>query len=546
VKTKTILNLSHLPEEVILSIENTLKSKTETVVKVKDIEVESCVDYGYFYVIKMLLKQLRIKEVLSKTLPEETVPLIELMIMGMLITTNSKLGISNWIKREKYFAEHLGLESKKLNEKVLYNGLIELATGKKEIDKKWFRYHGLQGNSIYLYDITSTYFEGKENELSAFGYNRDGKKGKMQICMGLITDDSGFPLKIDVFKGNTIDSETVEEQIKGLQKEFGVKNLVFVGDRGMRIIYHIEHAESIESEHIRFITGLTRSEIKDLIDNGIIDLNLFNYPLAEVSDEKYRYILSVNPQLAEEQSGYLFCQKDKTEALIEQVKESWMKRRHKNIENELNQIKGKTKNSKLKISFSEKDIDRFKLRINNILSNSKFGKYYTIETIDNDKFNIVFNQEKFDFDLQLCGKYVLCSNAEKEELSKEDIRIKYKCLQQVEHSFRDFKSDLISVRPVHHRLKETTVGHVQICFFAYAIIKALEDKLFPFLKEYNRKNKTMLSFTDLIAELQNVKLCKLRIGAQSGIIKFPSLNPLQTEIFNILKINANELMRIEN
>jgi len=544
-KTRTLLNLSQLPEEVITSIENSLKSKKESVVKLDEIQVEECVDFGYFFVINSLMKQLKINDILEKTIPSEVVSLVKIMIVGMLISTNSKLGILNWLRREKFVAKHFEVAPKHLTEKNFYSALSTLYSRKISIEKKWFGHHNFQGNSIYLYDITSSYFEGVQNELAAFGYNRDGKKGKMQLCIGLVTDNDGFPLKIDVFKGNTVDSETVAKQIASLRKDFGINDIIFVGDRGMRIRYHIENNEDMQEESIKFITGLTHAEINNLLNEKKIELSLFDQELAEVYDENYRYVLSVNPDLEFQQKQYLNNKKVFVEKLLNEVYNSWKNRKFKNMENKIKIAEKKTKNKKLKTEFCEKDIDQFKKRVNIILSDNGFAKYYSIESIDNDTFKISLNKDKFENDLKLCGKYVLCTNVEKERLSKEAVRSEYKKLQYVEHGFRDLKSDLISIRPIYHRSEETTIGHVMVCFFAYSIIKSMEDKLFPFLLNYNKQNKTKLSFDDLVAELQNIKLCKLRIGKKSGILQFPKLNDLQTKLFQLFKLNANDMMSVE-
>jgi transposase len=544
-KTKTVLNLSHLPEEIIASIENTLKSKKASVVTPEDIQVEECVDFGYFFVINYLMNQLKINAILEKTLPLEIASLVKIMIVGMLISTNSKLGILNWLRREQFAAKFFGVENNSLTEKHFYNALAVLNSRKINIEKKWFNQHNFRGNSLYLYDITSSYFEGVQNELAAFGYNRDGKKGKMQICIGLVTDNAGFPLKIDVFKGNTVDSETVEQQITSLRQDFGINDIIFVGDRGMRIRYHLETNEDMQDKNIKFITGLTQAEINNLINEKKIELSLFDHELAEVYDENYRYVLSVNPDLEFQQKQYMDRKKVYVEKLLNEVYHSWKNRKFKNMENKIKLTEKKTKNKKLKTDFCEKDLDQFKKRVNIILSDNGFAKYFMIETIDNEKFNVTLNKDKFENDLNLCGKYVLCTNVEKEKLTKEEVRGEYKNLQHVEHAFRDFKSDLISIRPIHHRSQETTIGHVQICFFAYAIIKSMENRIFPFLLEYNNKNKTKLSFDDMLAELQNIKLCKLRIGKKSGILQFPKFNNLQSELFNLFKLNANDMTSVD-
>jgi len=239
VKTRTVQNLSNLPEEVILSIENTLKSKTETVVKEKDIFVESCYDFGYVFVIEELMKRLRINETLEKTLPAATLKMVKAMIIGKLVMKGSKLAIFNWLERESELSSRFDIDMKHSKLDDFYASLATLKHNKEKLDKKWIRYHKTSGNCVYLYDITSVYFGGTENELSDFGYNRDGKKGKMQICVGLVTPTDGKPLRVEVFKGNTSDSKTVEEQIIKLKDEFQAQTIIFVGDRGMRIKYNI-------------------------------------------------------------------------------------------------------------------------------------------------------------------------------------------------------------------------------------------------------------------------------------------------------------------
>jgi transposase len=244
------------------------------------------------------MKRLRINETLEKNLPASTVKMIKAMIIGKLVMKGSKLAIYNWLERETELSQRfeLDMQNNKLDD--FYASLAILNRNKEKLDKKWLHYHKTSGNCVYLYDITSVYFEGTENDISAFGYNRDGKKGKMQICVGLVSDVDGDPLRIEVFKGNTIDSETVEEQIIKLKNEFKAETIIFVGDRGMRIKYNIDNSKELQDSCIQYITGLTKTEIKDLISTGIIQLSLFSKDLAEIETEDgERFILSVNPDL---------------------------------------------------------------------------------------------------------------------------------------------------------------------------------------------------------------------------------------------------------
>jgi Transposase len=542
VKTKVELNLSSLPENIILSIENALKSNNEETVLLKDIKVEKCVDYGYLFLIHQLMKQLRIDAVLDKVLPANVATHVKAMILGKIITGGSKLSIYNWLLREPYAGKLLGVETKGLKVDHLYSSLGVLPTYQKNIEKKWFQHHKDNRRCIYLYDITSTYFEGVQNELAAFGYNRDGKKGKMQICIGLVTDEDGFPLKIEVFEGNTSDSSTVRAQIKSLKNELGVEELIFVGDRGMQIMYHLDEDEELKDSGIGFITGLTRSHIEELMGRGVIQLSLFGKELAEVTDENKRYVLSVNPDLEASELYYLAHKKDSVQSSLSAIEASWEKRRRKNIENAQAIEAGKTTNKKLKTCFDLKDIDKYKRRVDRVLEDKKMTKFYSIDTIDNNIFKVTFDEDKFSQSESLCGKYVVCTNVNAEKLNKTQVRGQYKNLQNVEHNFRDIKGDNISIRPVFHRNERQTRGHVLVCFFACAIIKNMEDKIFPFLIKYNNDNKVNLSFNDIVEEMKKVKLCELRIGKGVKSMTYPDLNTLQEKVFQLFNINPKNMI----
>jgi len=543
IKTNVLANLSHLPQELIMYIENLLKSKTEAVVKEKDILVESCYDFGYIFVIEQLMRRLRINETLEKTLPESTVPLVKAMIIGKLVTKGSKLAIFNWLEREPELANRFGLNMRKLKLDDFYSSLSVLNDNKDKLDKKWFRYRNSSGNCVYLYDITSVYFEGTDNDLSAFGYNRDGKKGKMQICVGLVADADGNPLRIEVFKGNTVDSQTVEEQILKLKNEFQADTVIFVGDRGMRIKYNINHSEDLKKCGLKFITGLTKTEIKELISTGTIQLSLFSENLAEVeTDEGERFVLSLNPDLEYVQRQYLDTQKEKAQKRIKEIKENWNLRRLQNRDNELKILNKETKNKKLKTSFTTKDIDRYKKQVNHALEKFKMQIYFTIDQIDDKQFAIKYLDDKFQLDWQLCGKYVINTDLEKEMMSKEEVCGKYKNLQHVEHDFRDLKSDNICIRPVYHRNEAQTIGHIQVCFYALAIIKELEKHIYPFLHQINESRRTRLSFNDMLAELTKIKMCELKIGKNATTLKIPNLNETQKRLFEILNLTPSQMV----
>ncbi|GAH63214.1 unnamed protein product, partial [marine sediment metagenome] len=221
--------MTHLPENVITAIKNTLHKPKGQMVAVNDIVVEKSVDYGFTFLLIALLDSLRISKVFDTLMLKQSA-LVKLMIIGKIITRGSKLSIYNWIRRNQPIAMQLGLDIKTLKLDDLYSTLADLSNLQPKIEHKWAIYHKNKNEEdIFLYDITSTYFEGVQNKLAQFGYNRDRKLGKMQINIGLVTNKEGFPLKIQVFEGNVNDYKTVAEQIHSLKKEFGANNIIFVG-----------------------------------------------------------------------------------------------------------------------------------------------------------------------------------------------------------------------------------------------------------------------------------------------------------------------------
>jgi hypothetical protein len=354
------------------------------------------------------MKQLRIDEVLEKTLSESDAALVKAMLVGKIVTGGSKLCIYNWLNRENSICRMLGVDMKGRKVAHLYSSLAQLWLHQPKIEKKWFRYHKGASRRIYLYDLTSTYFEGTHNYFAAYGYNRDGKRGKMQMCAGLLTTEDGFPLRIAAFSGNTSDSTTVAGQICSLKEELGVKDIVFVGDRGMHIEHNLKNNPELAGKDISFISALTHEQIQTLIKGGSLQLSLFSEDLAEVSIEGKRYILSVNPDLKYKEEAFLDNRKERCEALVENIRKAWEKRRTKNHENRGKQEghpNGKYKH--LKTEFTQKDMDGYKRRVEHIVKNCGMSSYYSAVVIDNQSFTMEFNRTEFDRNRSLCGKYVV-------------------------------------------------------------------------------------------------------------------------------------------
>ena len=403
--TKVLANLSHMSDDLILTIENHLKYGKAALVSTKDIIIKKSIDYGLVFLLIHLMKKLRISQTLEKILPEQA-SILKAIIIGKIVTRGSKLGIYNWLTRNKNICSKLGIDIENTKVDDLYLSLAHASYSQKLIDRKWFLYNKPKQNKVYLYDITSTYFEGTQNELANFGYNRDKKKGKMQINIGLITDSEGFPLKTEVFEGNVNDHLTVLNQINTIKNEFKTEQVIFVGDRGMKIRYNLDELNESEKKGIHYITGLTRLEIESLLSRNAIQLKLFSNEIADIEYEGERYILSVNADLQAKELLYLKTIRGIVDDEISEVKASWEKRHRQNLEN-VEKLKNGHKNKKLVTSFNEKKLDNYKLRIERILSKRKMKKYYKIVEISNDGFVIDFQAEKYQQSKNLAGKYTI-------------------------------------------------------------------------------------------------------------------------------------------
>lgn len=539
IKTEVIANLTKFPKEAVSAIAAALKNGKDIMVSLKDLVIEKSIDYGFVYVLIEIMNRLRITEVLEKMMKEQA-KYVKLMIIGKIVTRGSKLCIYNWINRNEPIAQKLGIDLKTFKLDTLYSTLGDLSYAQDKIERKWNIYHKSETDEIFLYDITSSYLEGNQNALAGFGYNRDGKKGKMQIVIGLITTKEGFPLSIEVFEGNTTDQTTVIKQLQKIKNDFGVTNVVFVGDRGMKIRYNLEQIDENEKQGIQFITALSIDEIRCLINQDSIQISLFSKDLVEIEDQDLRYVLCTNPDLEKEQSETRFALKAKFEDNLHEILLSYNNRKQKNENNKIRQSQN-DKNKKLITQFSEKQLDSYKYRVRKALEKYHMQSFYNIE-ISEDEFSVSFDFDKYTQARQLDGKYVIVTNVSKEKMDKETIRAEYKNLKYVEHAFRDMKTMQLDIRPIHHINEDTTRGHVFVCMFAFAIIRELEQHIFPWLKLKNKSKNEHLSLQDIEEELKMIKLNILRINNNHKEIILTELSSRQKEIFNQLEIKPEKML----
>ncbi len=259
----------------------------------QQIDLRQGLSVGAVWLLYDLSKQLGLVQALG---PSREGKLALWQVIARVLDQGSRLSAVRLAGRHAA-CDILGLD--RFHEEDLYANLDWLAEHQDRIEDRLFqRLHPAQTPGLYLYDVTSSYLEGTQNELGAFGYNRDGKKGKRQIVIGLLCDASGQPLSIEVFAGNTSDVKTMARQIRKAADRFGGGSVTFVGDRGM---IKSPQIADLNKEGFHYITALTKSQIDKLLSQGVLQMSLFDQPLAEVqAQEGLRYILRRNPVRAEE------------------------------------------------------------------------------------------------------------------------------------------------------------------------------------------------------------------------------------------------------
>lgn len=441
VKHKTISNLSSWPRDLVDQLELLLKGGK--VSGLDDLEHKQGKAYGAIKVIYEVAKRLGIIKAIGES---KQALLCLLMIMGRILTNGSRLYLCSWAGDE---AIEEVLKISNFDEDDLYQALDWICEKQAKIEKKLFRFRrDKEIEELFLYDVTSTYLEGMRNELADWGYNRDGKKGKKQIVIGLLTDKYGNPVSVEVFKGNTQDPQTVFSQIEKLAGSFGVKKVVFVGDRGM---IKSEQIKQINKKNWQYITALTKAQIEKLIGDKVLQLGLFDEKLCEVEDDKIRYILRRNPLRKQE---------------IERSRESKIAYVSKKIEQKNEYL---AKHSRASVECGIKNILKVieRLKLKGIIK-LKSGQR---------KISYELDQEELAEKSRLDGCYVLKTDVPGSQLEKEIIHKRYKDLAEVEKAFRTIKTGLLEIRPLFLRKETRTRGYVFICMLSYMVTKYIWDKL---------------------------------------------------------------------
>jgi len=441
VKHRTIANLSHCSAEEIDAIKLALKHKKDLAKVIslsEDITLHQGSSIGAVCLIHNIARQLGIHKALG---PTRDGKLALWQVIARVIDQGSRLSAVR-LAGSHAACDILGLDT--FNEDDLYCNLDWLAKKQEAIEDRLFaNTYTDKKPGLFLYDVTSSYLEGTCNELGAFGYNRDGKKGKRQIVIGLLCDERGRAMSIEVFKGNTSDTKTFYAQVEKVAKRFGSNEITFVGGRGM---IKSPQIKEIKNNSFHYITAITKSQIKTLLNQGIIQLELFDEDLAEIEGKGVRFILRRNPARAEEIKKSRVSKLSSIEHLVVKQNKYISEHPQAHVEVALRKIEERV----------------VKLRISSWIK----------VTAEERKIKIEIDTAELAEESKIDGCYVLTTDL-KEEVSKETVHARYKDLAKVEWAFRTCKTTELEMRPVHVRLADRTKGHALVVMLAYRVIQEL-------------------------------------------------------------------------
>jgi transposase len=454
-RKRTLANLSHWPQQKIDTFRRILQD--EPLISPQDLLVtHKTLPHGHVHAILTAIRKLGIDTMLSaKRSPERD--LVLAMIVERLLFPCSKLATArHW--HSTTVAEELELGE--ASEENLYRAMDWLLERQPRIEKKLAQRH-LSEDCLVLYDVSSSYYEGRTCPLARYGHNRDGKQGLPIIVYGVMTDGQGRPIAVEVYPGNTADPSTVPDQVEKLRTRFQLSRVVLVGDRGMLTQPQIEKMKTPAG--LGWITALTSVAIRGLLTRGDLQLSLLDEKnLAEIRSPEYpgeRLVVCHNPLLAEERRRKRRELLEATEKGLDKIRQQVERRKHKPMQ--------------------EAEIG---LKVGKVLGHYKMAKHLLC-TIADGTFRWVRREESIQQEASLDGIYVIRTSEAAERLSAADTVRSYKSLAQVERAFRSLKGLDLLIRPIHHRSENRVPAHIFLCLLAYYVEWHLRRAWAPLLFE---------------------------------------------------------------
>jgi hypothetical protein len=464
VKKRTLLNLSDWPRERVEGLRALLKGGVVMPPGSEPLQVIRTLPHGHVSAVLGVIGKIGLDRLLG---PQANRPrdLVLAMIVSRIIAPASKLATTkglNPVTATTSLGQVLGLGEVAYDE--LYQALDWLLARQPAIETALARRH-LKGGTLVLYDVSSSYVEGRCCPLAKRGYNRDGKKGKLQIVYGLLCAADGCPVAVEVFDGNTGDPKTLAVQIAKLKVRFGLAHIVLVGDRGM--ITQARIREDVVPANLDWITALRAPDIKALAEDGKLQLTLFDERnMAVITSPDFpgeRLIVCRNPELAAARTRKRNDLLEATQRDLAAIKER--------VERKRTPLHG---------------ADKIGIAVGAVLGRHKMAKHFQIEIAD-DRFAFCRNEAEIAAETARDGIYVIRTNLPADAMADPQVVASYKSLSQVERAFRSIKTVDLEIRPIYHWLEDRVRAHVLLCMLAYHVEWHMRGALAPMLYEDDEK-----------------------------------------------------------
>ena len=439
VRKRTLANLTALSDEQIDAMRALLRGESLRPVGAV-FDVTGSLPHGHVQAVSLAMHRLGFAPLLSaRAQPERD--LVCAMVAARILAPHTKLATTRWW-RTSTLAAHFGVAD--ADENALYGAMDWLLARQATIEKKLAARHLGEGD-VALYDLSSSYFEGCCCPLAKLGYNRDGKRGKLQVNYGLLTDRRGCPVAVSVFEGNVADPQTLLPQVLRLKRDFGIEQVVLVGDRGMISQTAVEQLRTHEG--LAWITALRSAQIRQLVECGAIQMGLFDERnLFEITHPDYpheRLVVCRN-----EARGRLRAHK--REALLAATRE------------ELERVRAMVERGRLRAA------GKIGVRVGKVLNKFKMAKHFELD-IGERHFSFKVLSTSVAAEAALDGLYVIRSALTPSEMDGAELVRTYKALTAVERAFRTLKTVNLKIRPIHHRTENRVRAHIFLCVLAYYV-----------------------------------------------------------------------------
>jgi hypothetical protein len=517
VKKRTLLNLTDWPTELVEGFRTLLKGGKASPVGEEAIIVRRSFPHGHVAAVLGALRKIGLDRVLGPA-GNRCRDLVIAMVVMRLLSPASKLATARMLDAATA-STSLGevLELGDVDENELYTALDWLGERQEHVEKALAREH-LHDGTLVLYDVSSSYVEGRCCELAKRGYNRDGKKGKLQIVYGLLCAPDGCPVAVEVFEGNTADPNTLGAQIDKLKQRFGLKHVVLVGDRGMITQARID--EELRPAGLDWITALRAPDIQALAAGGSLQMSLFDdRDMASITSPDFpgeRLIVCRNPDLAR-------LRTHKREELLAAT------------ERDLGKIVAAVGRQRGPLR-GEAEIG---VRVGKVINRHKMAKHFDL-TIGEASFSFRRKHDAIAAEAALDGVYVVRANVPATDLDDAATVGAYKSLAQVERAFRCLKTIDLHVRPIHHWNADRVRAHVFLCMLGLYVEHHMRDKLAPMLYDETDQEAASAARVSIVAKAARSQAAKAKeaTGHTPDGLPVHSLRTLLADLATYSRIEA--------